>query len=65
MNVDLLFRIAGVGMIMTFAHIIFKQAGKDEYALAVTWVGLAIILGTVGLEIWNLLSTVASVFKLR
>ncbi|HHW11782.1 MAG TPA: stage III sporulation protein AC [Firmicutes bacterium] len=42
-EVDLIFKIAGVGIIILLLNILFKQAGKDEYAYILTLVGVVLV----------------------
>ena len=36
MGVDLIFKIAGVAIIVSVLHSVIKQAGKEEYAWLIT-----------------------------
>ncbi|NLM37644.1 MAG: stage III sporulation protein AC [Firmicutes bacterium] len=45
-EVDLIFKIAGVGIIILLLNILFKQAGKDEYAYILTLVGVVLVFIT-------------------
>ena len=42
-EVDLIFKIAGVGIIILLLNILFKQSGKDEYAYILTLVGVVVV----------------------
>lgn len=44
MDVQLLFRIAGVGIIVAVMATVLKQAGKDEQGQMVTLVGVLVVL---------------------
>lgn len=44
MNVNLLFKIAGVGIIVAVMATVLKQAGKDEQGQMVTLVGVLLVL---------------------
>ena len=52
MDVDLLFRVAGVGLLMAAVSTVLKSAGRDDIALVCNIGGLvlalALILGGVG-----------------
>lgn len=42
-EVDLIFKIAGVGVLILLLNILFRQAGKDEYAYILTLVGVVVV----------------------
>jgi stage III sporulation protein AC len=44
MEVTLLLRLAGVGILVSVAHSLLKQAGKEEFGWMVTLGGLAMVL---------------------
>lgn len=44
MGVDLIFKIAGVAIIVSVLHSVIKQAGKEEYAWLITLTGIIIVL---------------------
>nr|PZN74127.1 MAG: stage III sporulation protein AC [Bacillota bacterium] len=44
MDVQLLFRIAGVGIIVAVMATVLKQAGKDEQGQMVALVGVLVVL---------------------
>lgn len=44
LNVDLLFRIAGIGILISVLNIVLKQAGKEEQAQMLTLVGVVVVL---------------------
>lgn len=44
MNVELIFQIAGIGILTSIFHTILKQAGKEEYSFIATLAGVAIAL---------------------
>ncbi len=44
MDVSLLFKIAGVGIIVAVMATVLKQAGKDEQGQMVTLVGVLLVL---------------------
>ncbi|WP_028309480.1 stage III sporulation protein AC [Desulfitibacter alkalitolerans] len=63
-NLDLVFKLAGLAMIITVIHALLKQAGRDEYASLSLLAGVTIALLWVLPAIVELLSTVRSVFQL-
>lgn len=64
MNVDLIFRIAGIGIIVAVLNLLLAKSGRDEQALMITLAGLVVVLLMLVEEIANLFDTVKSVFGL-
>ncbi|MGN0689218.1 MAG: stage III sporulation protein AC [Oscillospiraceae bacterium] len=64
MNVDLIFKIAGVGIIVSVLNLILKRAEREEQAMMTTLAGLVVVLMLIIDEISNLFDTVKSVFGL-
>ncbi|MCI9409889.1 MAG: stage III sporulation protein AC [Oscillospiraceae bacterium] len=62
MELDLIFKIAGVGIIVTVLNLLLKKSDRDEYALMVTIAGLIVVLAMIINEIAELFDTVKSVF---
>ncbi len=44
MDVDILFKIAGVGIIVAVLNQVLSRSGKDEYTMITTLAGLIIVL---------------------
>ena len=63
-NLDLVFKLAGLAMIVTIIYTLLKQAGREEYAFLSLLAGVTIALLWVVPVIVELLSTVRSVFQL-
>jgi len=62
MDVSLILKIAGVGVLVSSASAILSKTGRDEQAMLVTIAGfIAVMLMLVG-EIGELFETVQSVF---
>ena len=64
MKVDLIFQIAGIGIIVSVMNVLLTRSGRDEQALMITIAGLVIVLMMVVREIAELFSTVKTVFGL-
>ncbi len=64
MNIDLLFKIAGVGIIVAVLHQILSKAGREDQAMMTTLAGMIIVLTLVINEISSLFTTVRTVFNL-
>lgn len=63
-NVDLLFRIAGIGIFISVLNIVLKQAGKEEQAQMLTLVGVVVVLLMVIQLINELFSNIKTIFNL-
>ncbi|RCX16791.1 stage III sporulation protein AC [Anaerobacterium chartisolvens] len=63
MGVDLIFRIAAIGILVAILNSLLEQTGRKEVALMTTVIGLVIILLMVSKEIVNLFNTVKSLFQ--
>ena len=64
MNVDLLFKIAAVGILVAVLHQVLFRAGREEQAMMTTLAGLVIVLSLVISEISDLFNSVRTLFNL-
>ena len=64
MNIDLLFKIAGVGILVAVLHQVLVKAGRDDQAMMTTLAGFVIVLTIVVKEISTLFTTVKTMFNL-
>ena len=64
MNVDLIFQIAGVGIIVAVLNQLLTRAGRDEQALLTTIAGLVAVLFILSHQIGELFDTVKNIFSL-
>ena len=64
MNVDLIFQIAGVGIIVAVLNQLLTRAGRDEQALLTTIAGLVAVLLILSQQIGDLFDTVKNIFSL-
>jgi stage III sporulation protein AC len=64
MNIEIIFRIAGVGILTAVLHTVLRQAGKEELAHLVTLAGVALVLMWVVQLLAQLFDQVRSVFQL-
>ena len=62
MELDLIFKIAGVGIIVAILNMLLKKADREEYSMVVTIAGLIIVLMMIIDEISVLFDTVKTVF---
>ena len=63
MDIDLIFKIAGIGIFISVINIVLKQAGKEEQAQMLTLVGVIIVLMVVIRLINQLFNNVRTVFR--
>ncbi|MEQ8200952.1 MAG: stage III sporulation protein AC [Syntrophomonadaceae bacterium] len=64
MDIDILFRIAGIGILISVLCIVLKQAQKQEQAEMLTLAGVVVVLIMVVQLMNQLFTTVRSVFAL-
>ena len=64
MNIDLIFKIAAIGIIVSVLNQLLKRAERDEQAMMTTLAGLIVVLLMIINEIANLFETIKSVFGL-
>lgn len=62
MDIDIIFKVAGVGIIVAVLNILLKQAGRDEQAMMITIAGIIVVLMMIINEISTLFDTVKTVF---
>ncbi len=61
---DLLFRIAGIGILVSILNQVLIRSGREEQAMMTSILGVVIVLMIVAKEIANLFETVKSLFDL-
>ena len=64
MDINLLFKIAGIGNLVAVLHQVLSKAGRDDQAMMVSLAGMVIVLTIVINEISDLFTTVRTVFNL-
>ena len=64
MEVELIFKIAAVGILVAVLNILLSRSGRDEQALMVTLAGLVCVLVIVVREISDLFSLIKDLFAL-
>jgi len=65
MDIDLIFKIAGVGIIVSVLSLVLKRAEREEQAMMTTLAGLIVVLVLIVQEIGDLFEQVKTVFGLR
>ena len=63
MDVDLIFRIAAVGILVAVLNLLLSRAGRDEQALMTTIAGLIVVLILVVEKISDLFSLIKTLFS--
>lgn len=64
MDVDLIFKIAAIGIIVAVLNQLLIRSGREEQAMLTTLAGLIVVLSMLVTEISDLFNTVKSVFGL-
>lgn len=64
MEVDLIFKIAAIGIIVAVLNQLLIRSGREEQAMMTTLAGLIVVLMMMIQEISNLFDTVKTVFGL-
>ncbi|MBQ5329409.1 MAG: stage III sporulation protein AC [Oscillospiraceae bacterium] len=64
MDVDMIFKIAAIGIIVAVLNQVLIRSGREEQAMMTTLSGLIVVLMMLIGEISNLFDTVKSVFGL-
>ena len=64
MEVDLIFRIAAIGILVAVLNQVLIRAGRDEQAMMTTLAGLVVVLMMVVQQISTLFDTVKTLFGL-
>ena len=62
MDIELIFKVAGVGIIVAVLNILLKKAERDEQALMTTLAGLVVVLMLMINAIGALFETVRETF---
>lgn len=64
MSIDLLFKIAAIGILVAVLYQVLVRAGREDQAMMTTLAGLVIVLTMVIKEISGLFDTVRTLFNL-
>lgn len=64
MDVDLIFKIAAVGILVAVLNMLLSRSGRDEQALMVNIAGLIVVLIVILKEISGLFDLIKSLFDL-
>lgn len=64
MNVDFIFKIAAIGIIVTVLNALLVRSGREEQAMLTTLAGLVVVLWMVVTSIADLFQSVKNLFGL-
>ena len=64
MDVDLIFKIAAIGILVAVLNQLLVRSGREEQAMMTTLAGLIVVLMMIIQEIDALFQTIKSVFQL-
>ena len=64
MDINLLFKIAAIGILVAVLHQVLVRAGREDQAMMTTLAGLVIVLTMVIQQINTLFQTVRTLFNL-
>lgn len=62
MNVDLIFKIAAVGILVAVLNLLLSRSGREEQALMTTIAGLIVVLVVIVQEISELFELIKGLF---
>ena len=63
MDVDLIFKIAAVGIVVAVLNVLLTRSGREEQALMTTLAGLVVVLMLLVREISALFSLIKQLFR--
>lgn len=63
MEIDLIFKIAGIGIVVAILNILLQRSGRDEQAMMTTIAGLIVVMMMLIKEIAALFETIREVFS--
>ena len=63
MEIDLIFKIAAIGIIVSILNQVLSRSGRDEQATMTTLAGLVVVLMIVAQKISDLFELVKSLFQ--
>ena len=62
MNIDLIFKIAAIGIIVSILNQVLSRSGREEQATMTTLAGLVVVLVMIAQEISSLFDLVKTLF---
>ena len=64
MDVNFIFKIAAIGIIVAVLNLLLTRSGREEYAMITTLAGLVVVLMMIVPQIGNLFQYIKSIFGL-
>ena len=64
MDIDLLFKIAGIGILVAVLNQVLTKSGREDQAMLTTLTGLIVVLSMVITQIKELFVTIKYLFEL-
>ena len=64
MNIELIFKIAAIGILVSVLHQVLVRSGREDQAMLTSLTGLIVVLSMVVKEISDLFSSVKTMFNL-
>lgn len=64
MEIGLILKIAGIGILISVVSSILSKSGKDEHAMLVTVAGIIVVMLMLVEEIGTLIESVKDIFEL-
>ena len=64
MDVDIIFKIAAIGIVVGILHTVLEKSGKEEFGFIITLAGVVIVFGVVINLIAKLFDNVKVLFRL-
>ena len=64
MDVDMIFKVAAIGIIVAVLNQILTRSGREEQAMLTTLAGLIVVLMMIITQISTLFDTIKSLFEL-
>ena len=64
MDVDFIFQIAAIGIVVAVLNMLLQRSGREEQAMMTTIAGLIVVLMTIINQISTLFETIKDVFNL-
>jgi stage III sporulation protein AC len=61
-DVNMIFQIAGIGIVVSMIHTVLKQMGKEDWAQWVTLIGFVVVLYMVASVVDDLFQKIRGVF---
>lgn len=63
MDIDLIFRIAAIGIVVSILNVLLTKSGREEQAVMTTLAGLIVVLLIIVKQIALLFNTVKTIFR--